>query len=120
MFSSSRTRTSSSSSSEVGKGSVVVMVIIISVASSRQCSADVGPRRTVPMSGYCSRSPVVSTSTPVATDCDESTVWESVPCRRGHSMDYQKDPRVDDYISALPEWQQEICQEVRDLVHAAD
>ena len=35
-------------------------------------------------------------------------------------MDYEKDPRVDDYINALPAWQQEICREVRDLVHAAD
>jgi len=35
-------------------------------------------------------------------------------------MDYQVDPRVDDYINALPEWQQEICREVRDLAHAAD
>jgi hypothetical protein len=29
-------------------------------------------------------------------------------------------PRVDDYIDGLPTWQQEICQRVRDLVHAAD
>jgi hypothetical protein len=35
-------------------------------------------------------------------------------------MTYQRDARVDDYIGRLPEWQQEICQEVRDLVHAAD
>ena len=35
-------------------------------------------------------------------------------------MTYQKDPRVDEYIDALPPWQQEICQQVRDLVHAAD
>ena len=35
-------------------------------------------------------------------------------------MAYEKDPRVDEYIEALPEWQQAICQEVRDLVHAAD
>ena len=35
-------------------------------------------------------------------------------------MDYTVDPRVDTYIEALPEWQQTICQEVRDLVHAAD
>lgn len=35
-------------------------------------------------------------------------------------MTYQKDPRVDQYIDALPAWQQEICQQVRDLVHAAD
>ena len=30
------------------------------------------------------------------------------------------DPRVDPYIDALPQWQQVICREVRDLVHAAD
>ena len=32
----------------------------------------------------------------------------------------QPDPRIDAYIAALPEWQQEICRQVRDLVHAAD
>ncbi len=31
-----------------------------------------------------------------------------------------EDPRVDDYIDALPEWQQAVCREVRALVHAAD
>ncbi len=30
------------------------------------------------------------------------------------------DPRVDAYIDALPTWQQAICREVRDLIHAAD
>ncbi len=30
------------------------------------------------------------------------------------------DPRVDAYIDALPEWQQLICRQVRELVHAAD
>lgn len=35
-------------------------------------------------------------------------------------MPYEADPRVDAYIDALPEWQQEICRHVRDLVHAAD
>ena len=35
-------------------------------------------------------------------------------------MPYEADPRVDAYISALPEWQREICQRVRDLVHATD
>jgi hypothetical protein len=35
-------------------------------------------------------------------------------------MRYVKDPRVDAYIDALPDWQQAICQEIRDLVHAAD
>jgi hypothetical protein len=31
-----------------------------------------------------------------------------------------EDPRVDDYIHGLPEWQQAVCREVRALVHAAD
>ena len=35
-------------------------------------------------------------------------------------MTYQRDPRVDAYVDALPDWQQAICREVRDLVHAAD
>ncbi len=35
-------------------------------------------------------------------------------------MAYTRDSRVDTYIEALPEWQQAICREVRDLVHAAD
>ena len=35
-------------------------------------------------------------------------------------MSVRTDSRVDDYISALPDWQQEVCQEVRRLVHAAD
>jgi hypothetical protein len=30
------------------------------------------------------------------------------------------DPRIDAYIDALPSWQQRICREVRELVHAAD
>ncbi len=33
---------------------------------------------------------------------------------------YRTDPRVNAYIDALPGWQQDICQQVRDLVHAAD
>lgn len=35
-------------------------------------------------------------------------------------MTHSIDPRVDTYIGALPRWQQAICREVRDLVHAAD
>jgi hypothetical protein len=35
-------------------------------------------------------------------------------------MSYVKDPRVDAYIGTLPQWQQAICQQVRQLVHAAD
>jgi hypothetical protein len=38
----------------------------------------------------------------------------------GAAVTYEKDPRVDAYIDALPEWQQQICQQVRDLVHAVD
>jgi hypothetical protein len=35
-------------------------------------------------------------------------------------MPYATDPRVDQYIDALPDWQQQICREVRELVHATD
>jgi hypothetical protein len=35
-------------------------------------------------------------------------------------MTYVADPRVDAYIGALPDWQQDICRQVRELVHAAD
>jgi hypothetical protein len=35
-------------------------------------------------------------------------------------MPYVTDPRVDTYIEGLPDWQQAICREVRDLVHGAD
>src|SRR5713226_7497294 len=35
-------------------------------------------------------------------------------------MRYLVDPRVDAYIDALPDWQQAICRQVRELVHAAD
>lgn len=30
------------------------------------------------------------------------------------------DPRVDAYIDALPNWQQAICREVRELIHSVD
>ena len=35
-------------------------------------------------------------------------------------MTYPKDPRVDAYIDALPEWQRDVCRQVRDLVHGCD
>ena len=35
-------------------------------------------------------------------------------------MTYTADPRVDAYIDALPVWQQAVCREVRELIHAAD
>ena len=36
------------------------------------------------------------------------------------SPSYDPDPRVDQYIDVLPDWQQAICHQVRELVHAAD
>lgn len=30
------------------------------------------------------------------------------------------DKRIDEYISSLPHWQQNVCKQVRTLVHAAD
>ena len=33
---------------------------------------------------------------------------------------YQRDPRVDAFIDALPDWQRELCGRLRDLIHAAD
>ena len=33
---------------------------------------------------------------------------------------HQTDPRVGDYIDALPDWQQAICRRLRELIHAAD
>ena len=35
-------------------------------------------------------------------------------------MSYATDPRVDAYVAELPDWQQDICRQVRDLVHGAD
>jgi hypothetical protein len=38
-----------------------------------------------------------------------------------HAMsEYQTDSRIDEYIHTLPDWQQDLCRQVRDLVHAAD
>jgi hypothetical protein len=50
-----------------------------------------------------------------------AATFRSPPKRvRVTAMTYEVDPRVDAYIDALPEWQQDICHQVRDLVHAAD
>jgi len=35
-------------------------------------------------------------------------------------MSYDQDPRVDAYIAGLPAWQQAICRELRELIHACD
>jgi hypothetical protein len=36
------------------------------------------------------------------------------------TVSYIADPQVDAYINGLPDWQQDICREVRALVHSAD
>jgi hypothetical protein len=33
---------------------------------------------------------------------------------------FTANPRVNAYIDSLPSWQQDVCREVRELVHAAD
>ncbi len=33
---------------------------------------------------------------------------------------YEANPRVDEYIETLPEWQRVVCQRVRSIVHEAD
>jgi hypothetical protein len=32
----------------------------------------------------------------------------------------RRDQRVDEYIAGLPEWQQALCRELRELIHCAD
>src|SRR4051794_40910172 len=36
------------------------------------------------------------------------------------SRTYGRHPRVDDYIDGLPGWQRQLCQQLRDVIHAAD
>lgn len=33
---------------------------------------------------------------------------------------YERDPRVDAFIEALPQWQRQLFEDLRDLIHAAD
>ncbi|MFF1878331.1 DUF1801 domain-containing protein [Leifsonia sp. NPDC058230] len=35
-------------------------------------------------------------------------------------MSYAEDPRVDDYLAGLPDWQRELFGELRELIHEAD
>ena len=58
-------------------------------------------------------------------DCQAPTSWQTwrtggIRRYREATMTNIRDPRVDAYIEHLPGWQQVICREVRDLVHAAD
>lgn len=43
-----------------------------------------------------------------------------MPRREPDGVGPQPDPRVDEYIGRLPQWQQAICRRVREAVHAAD
>lgn len=36
------------------------------------------------------------------------------------NSNYDRDPRVDAYLAGLPDWQQEICGRLRDLIHRVD
>ena len=36
------------------------------------------------------------------------------------AVTYEADPRVDACINALPDWQADICRDLRTLVHEAD
>ena len=36
------------------------------------------------------------------------------------TSNYERDPRVDDYIARLPQRQQETCAQLRDLIHRVD
>lgn len=49
-----------------------------------------------------------------------STGAPTLPLTYRGQVTYDVDPRVDAYIDGLPDWQQEICREVRDLAHGAD
>src|SRR5436305_13649566 len=33
---------------------------------------------------------------------------------------WERDPRVDAYIDALPEWQRQLCRKLRELIHGCD
>jgi hypothetical protein len=36
------------------------------------------------------------------------------------TSDYPRHPGVDAYLDALPDWQRDICRELRDLIHTAE
>ena len=33
---------------------------------------------------------------------------------------HERDPRIDEYLAGLPEWQRLLCQRLRELIHSAD
>lgn len=42
------------------------------------------------------------------------------PARARFCYALYMDPRVDDYIRTLPDWQQALCQKIRAIIHKAD
>ena len=66
---------------------------------------------------------VVSSDQPaeeMSLERPEGHFWYESRMTSQDKTTYEKDPRVDAYIAALPAWQQRICTEVRDLVHSVD
>ena len=51
---------------------------------------------------------------------DSGTVHLAAIAMTPSSRTYERDPRVDRYVARLPGWQQDICQQLRDLIHVAD
>lgn len=80
------------------------------------CRADrcAALNRTVPH-GAGARGPA-----PLLPATGRNTRTEAAPHYRGPVATYSKDPRVDAHLDALPDWQRAVCQQVRELVHAAD
>jgi hypothetical protein len=50
----------------------------------------------------------------------EDQEWQVGDLAVMRTSGYKRDPRVDQYIQRLPDWQQRICQQLRELIHAAD
>src|SRR6185312_13436327 len=74
-------------------------------------------RRVRPRSRLRQGSPA---SAAARTDARPASPARSGGARSRETMSGRRDPRVDDYIARLPDWQQAICRRVRDLVHEAD
>lgn len=51
---------------------------------------------------------------------DSGTVHTAAIAMSPSASTYERDSRVDRYIDRLPGWQQDICHELRDLIHGAD
>src|SRR6185436_11215262 len=54
------------------------------------------------------------------TDARPVSPAQSGGARYRDPVSNRRDPRVDDYIARLPDWQRTICRRVRDLLHEAD